>query len=257
MHSSIFSGQVSHARKSPLAHAFRYDVTMMYLDLAELDEVFRGRWFWSTSRPALARFRRQDHFGDPDVPLDEEVRKLVAERTGHRPDGPIRLLTNLAWFGYCFNPISLYYCFDRDDTRVTTVVAEVSNTPWGERCCYVLADHMNVGNEDTRRFRTGKEMHVSPFMDMAVEYDWLLTPPGDDLVVRIDNRAGEGRFFNATLILRRREISAGSLAFSLVRYPFMTLQVAFAIYWQAFRLWLKGCPVYAHPEKKESIQVNS
>ena len=257
MHSSIFNGQVSHARKTPLAHAFRYDVTMAYLDLAELDDVFRGRWFYSTSRWALARFRREDHFGDPDVPLDHAVRDLVAERTGHRPDGPIRLLTNLSWYGYCINPICLYYCFDKDDTRVTTVVAEVTNTPWGERCCYVLTDNMNTGDEDTRRFKTGKDMHVSPFMDMDLDYEWLLTPPGEDLVVRIDNRADDEKFFNATLILRRQEITGSSLAYSLVRYPFMTMKVAFAIYWQAFRLWLKGCPIYAHPDKNESIQVNS
>jgi DUF1365 family protein len=256
MHSSIFSGQVSHARKSPQAHAFRYDVYMMYLDLAELDRVFDRRWFWSTSRPALARFRREQHFGDTTVPLDECVRDLVEQRSGKRPDGPIRLLTNLSWFGYCFNPICLYYCFDKEDTRVTTVVAEVSNTPWGERCCYVLTDKMNKGNEQTRRFTTGKDMHVSPFMDMDVEYDWLLTPPGEDLVVRIDNRADKERFFNATLILRRQEISAASMAFVLLRYPMMTVKVMFAIHWQAFRLWLKGCPLYAHPDKNESIQVN-
>ena len=257
MHSSIFSGQVSHARKTPKAHAFSYGVYMMYLDLSELDEVFKGRWFWSTSRPALARFRREQHFGDPTVSLDETVRQLVESETGHRPDGPIRLLTNIAWFGYCFNPICLYYCFNKEDTRVTTVVAEVSNTPWGERHCYVLADSMNKGNEDTRRFTTAKEMHVSPFIDMNVEYDWLLTPPGDGLVVRINDRSGEDRFFTATMIMKRREISTASLAFVLFRYPFMTLRVMFGIHWQALRLWLKGCPIVAHPDKNESIQVNS
>ena len=257
MHSSVFSGQVSHSRKTPLAHAFRYRVFMRYLDLDELDEVFAGRWFWSTKRPALARFRREDHFGDPSEPLDESVRALVEDRTGRRPAGPIRLLTNLSYFGYCVNPISLYYCFSEDDSRVTTVVAEVTNTPWGERCCYVLADPMNEGDAETMRFATTKDMHVSPFMGMDVDYDWLLTPPADDLVVRINNKTEEERFFNATLILRREEITGRGLAGILFRYPFMTARVVFGIYWQAFRLWLKGCPFHSHPDKQKSLQASS
>lgn len=257
MHSSIFSGQVSHSRKTPLGHAFRYRVFMMYLDLDELDTVFSGRWFWSTKRPALARFRREHHFGDPSEPLAKSVRDLVEERTGSRPGGPIRLLTNLSYFGYCLNPISLYYCFDEADTKVTTVVAEVSNTPWGERCCYVLADNMNDGDADTMRFSSGKEMHVSPFMEMDVDYDWLLTAPSDELVVRINNLVEQKPFFNATLILKREEITAGSLAGILIRYPLMTMKVVFAIYWQALRLWLKGVPLHTHPDKNKSIQVGS
>ena len=257
MHSSIFSGQVSHSRKTPLGHAFRYRVFMMYLDLAELDTVFEGRWFWSTRRPALARFRRRHHFGDRAEPLDKSVRDLVEARTGSRPAGPVRLLTNLSFFGYCFNPISLYYCFDENDERVTTVVAEVSNTPWGERCCYVLANDINAGKSDTMRFASSKNMHVSPFMDMDVDYDWLLTPPADELVVRINNLAKDKPYFNATMILKREEITPGSLAGILVRYPFMTMKVVFAIYWQALRLWLKGVPLHTHPDKNKSIQVSS
>lgn len=257
MHSAIFNGQVSHARKSPLAHAFTYDVSMAYLDLDELDSVFERRWFWSTKRPSLVRFRRADYFGNPEEPLADSIRSLVESRTGSRPTGPIRLLTHLSWFGYCFNPISLYYCFDDAGQRVATIVAEVRNTPWGERCCYVLSDPMNRGDDETHRYSTAKDMHVSPFMGMDVDYDWLLTVPGEDLVVRINNRSGRKRFFNATLILKRHEISGRTLAGTLVRYPLMAIKVTLAIYWQAFRLWLKGCPIYTHPDKKKSLQVHS
>jgi DUF1365 family protein len=256
MHSGIFSGQVSHSRTSPQAHSFQYRLFMMYLDLGELDRVFKDRWFWSTSRPALARFKRENYLGDPKESLDKSVRDLVRDRTGARPDGPIRLLSHLSYFGYSFNPISLYYCFDRDDTRVETIVAEVSNTPWGERHCYVLSDGMNFGDGQTRRFRTAKTLHVSPFMAMNVTYDWLLTEPADNLVVRINNSVNEERFFNATLILRRQELSGPVLARMLVGFPFMTLKVIWGIHWQALKLWLKGCPVQTHPSKQTSIQTS-
>ena len=255
MHSSIFVGQVSHSRKTPHPHAFNYRVFMAYLDLDELDEVFRKRWFWSTRRLALARFRREDHFGDPERPLVNCVRDLVERETGTRPAGPIRLLTNLAYFGYCINPISLYYCYDESGETVTSIVAEVTNTPWGERHCYVLSATMNTGDAETQRYNIRKALHVSPFMQMDVEYDWLLTMPTDDLVVRINNRTGDDKFFNATLILKRKEITGISLASVLLQYPLMTAKVAFGIHWQAFRLWLKGCPVHTHPDKAGSIQV--
>ena len=228
----------------------------MYLDLGELDRIFKGRWFWSTSRTALARFKRENYFGDPTQSLEEAVRALVKDRTGKYPEGPIRLLTHLSYFGYSFNPISVYYCFDRDDTRVETIVAEVSNTPWGERHCYVLSDNMNFGDGRTREFTTDKKLHVSPFMDMNVTYDWLLTEPADDLVVRINNRVDEKSFFNATLILRRQEISGLVLARMLVGFPLMTLKVVWGIHWQALKLWLKGCPVEPHPAKRASLQAS-
>jgi len=230
-------------------HAFRYRVHMMYLDLDELDSVFDRRWFWSTRRPAVARFRREDHYGDPDIPLDQAIRSLVFERAGARPEGPIRLLTNLTWLGFCFNPVSLYYCYSKDGSAVETVVAEVSNTPWGERCCYVLDRSMNRGDETTQRYRTQKTMHVSPFMSMGLEYDWLLTAPDDELVVRINAEKEGASFFNATLALKRQEISGANLAGVMARYPLITFKVLAGIYWQAFRLWIRGCPLYDHPNK--------
>jgi hypothetical protein len=228
---------------------------MMYLDLDELDEAFAGRWFWSAKRPALARFRRSNYHGNPEVPLDTAVRDLVQERTGRRPSGPVRLLTNLSYFGYCFNPLSIYYCFDSEDSRVETIVAEVSNTPWGEKHCYILSDDINTGDEKTRRFSITKKLHVSPFMGMDMRYDWLLTTPESDLVVRINNKAGEASLFGATLKLKRSEMSGPALARVLFSYPLMTFRVIAGIHWQALRLWLKGCPLVAHPDKSEPVGV--
>ena len=255
MHSALYHGWLEHRRHQPRAHAFRYRLFMAYLDLAELDQVFAGRWFWSTKRRAPARFDRRDHFGDPARPLDEAVRALVAERTGKHVAGPVRLLTHLRYFGYCFNPVSFFYCFDEADRRVEAIVAEVNNTPWGERHCYVLpaqaADGMTV------RARSAKAMHVSPFHPMALEYAWHLNAPGPDLAVHMalqpaGNGPSGGPLFDATLSLRRRPITAGALAGALLRHPFMTGRVITAIHWQALRLWLKRVPVHAHPTRMET-----
>lgn len=250
MHSAIYHGSLRHRRFAPRAHAFRYPLFMVYLDLAELDTVFRGRWLWSTRRRALARFDRADHLGDPAVPLDRAVRDLVEERTGRRPAGAVRLLTHLRYFGHCFNPVSFYYCFDAGDTCIEAIVAEVNNTPWGEQHCYVLREPSGPPTAGYQRYRSDKVFHVSPFMPMELEYDWGFSTPGDHLNVHMrlhGTGADNAKVFDATMQLARAPATGMRLAGILARFPFMTLQVVAAIHWQAFRLWLKGVPVHTHP----------
>jgi hypothetical protein len=208
---------------------------MAYLDLAELDRAFEGRWLWSARRPALARFRREDHFGSR-VPLEQAVRELVQAHSGRRPAGPIRLLTHLRYFGYVFNPVSFFYCFDAAGENLETIVAEVNNTPWGERHCYVL---------EGLKWDTGKAMHVSPFMPMDLRYAWRFTTPGAHLGVHMRLTRAYETIFEATLALRREPIGNGVL----VRFPLMTAKVIAAIHWEALRLWLKRIPFHPHPAK--------
>ena len=181
--------------------------------------------------------------------MDEAVRDLVEKETGVRPKGPIRLLTNLSYFGYCFNPVSFYYCFSHGGDTVESIVCEVTNTPWGDRDTYVLSNGNEHRGGKTQRYRDSKKMHVSPFMPMNIEYDWCFTRPAQRVRVFMANSRAGKRFFDASIDLRRNEISAGSLARVLLIYPFMTLKVMAAIHWEALRLWLKGCPVYEHPRK--------
>jgi DUF1365 family protein len=255
MHSSLYVGQVRHRRHTPAAHTFAYRLFMLYLDLDELPSLFARRWLWSARRPNVAWFRRADHLGNTGVPLDTAVRDLVERECGRRPGGPIRLLTHLRYFGYGFNPVSFYFCFDRRDDAVEYIVAEVNNTPWKQQHCYVLDGHDNPSG--TRRFRLDKDFHVSPFMDMAIRYDWRFSHPGERLAVHMQNHQGADRIFDATLALRRRPINARSLAGVLLRFPLMTARVTAGIYYQALRLWLKGTPYFPHPDDRgDGLPVN-
>ncbi len=252
MHSRLYVGQVKHQRYTPTPHAFRYGLFMLYLDLEELPTVFKQRWLWSVSRPALARFRREDHLGDKAVDLASAVRALVQQEAGIRLTGPIRLLTNLRYFGYGFNPVSFYYCFDETGKQVKVIVAEVNNTPWGEQYCYILPDAHNTGSASIKRFLLDKRFHVSPFMGMNIDYDWRFKTPAGKLVVHMKNYQQGEKLFDATLSLQQRPINAINLAGVLIRYPLMTVRIIAAIHYQALRLWLKNVPFYPHPDKREA-----
>jgi DUF1365 family protein len=242
--SAIYEGWVRHRRIEPVRHSFRYRVFMTLLDLDELPELFDRHPLYSARRPAPARFRRSDYLGDPDVPLAEAARLLVAERTGRRPRGPVRLLTHLRYLGRSFNPVSFYYLYDRAAERVEAVIAEVTNIPWRERHAYVVEQR----GPGPIRGRMAKRLHVSPFMPMEQEYEWRITEPGEALGVGIANLERGRRVFDATLAMGRRELSAASMTKVLATYPPMSLAVPARIYANALRLKLKGARFHAHPQ---------
>jgi DUF1365 family protein len=256
LRSAIYEGSVLHRRHAPRAHAFRYRMAMVFVDLAELERIFAARWFWSVGRRNLAEFRRSDYLGDAATPLDEAVRERVEERIGRRPQGPIRLLTQLRYFGHCFNPVSFYYCYEADGNTLDVVVAEITNTPWKQRHAYVLPVSSARRRGRSLSWRFDKRFHVSPFMGMDHEYAWRLLPPGDRLGIHMDvmHRGDNGeRAFDATLRLQRKPLDGANLARVLLRHPFMTTRIVAAIHWQALRLWLLGNPVHDHPDKKARI----
>jgi hypothetical protein len=236
--SAIYEGVVAHRRTETREHSFSYRVRMLYIDLGELPELFDGHPLWSARRPALGWFRRADYLGDPSVPLAEATRRLVAERTGERPEGPVRLLTTPRCFGHSFNPVSFYYCFDADGREVKAIVAEVTNTPWGERHAYVSRELVS---------RHAKAMHVSPFFALDYEYELRLSAPADRLAVSVSADRGGRRSFLATLALERRELDRRALTALLLAGPPLSMRVSGAIYAQALRLRLKGISVQPHP----------
>jgi DUF1365 family protein len=237
--SCLYEGFVVHRRDMP-ARAFRHRITMAYIDLDELPRLMGGRLVRRS--PGVLRFRRADYHGPADVPLGESVRESVWRQTGRRPEGPIRLLTNLRSFGHCFNPVSFYYCFDQS-SRLEAILAEVTNTPWGERHAYAV-----LGG--TGRFE--KAMHVSPFMEMDLVYQLSASIPGPSLRVVIENHRGSARIFEAALTLRRRDLNAASLRRLALRYPLAGVRVLALIYGHAIGLRLAGVSAFGHPERTAS-----
>jgi uncharacterized protein len=251
MESRLYTGQVVHQRLTPVAHRFDYSMFFLYLDLAELERVFAGRWLWSVEATNWASFRRSDHLRSSTVSLDCAVRDEVQRQLGRRPCGPIRLLTHLRYLGYCFNPISIYYLFAEDGRTLEAVLTEIHNTPWGEEYLRAFDAGDSPRDGEWYRFQLDKEFHVSPFMPMELSYDWRFTTPGERLAVCMTSLQGGSKIFNASLQLQRKALTGGNLAAALLRWPFITAKVIAAIYWQALRLKLKGTPFCPHPEKLE------
>ncbi len=245
MESAIYEGVVGHRRFVERRHTFRYRLFMMYLDLDELETVFEGSRSWSTNGWALAQFRRRDHFGDPQVDLKTQVKTHVQQQLGFTPLGAVRVLTHLRYFGYCFNPLSVYYCFDADNQQLEAVVAEVTNTPWGQKIAYCLDVR---GQSPRHRGRFAKQMHVSPFLPMDMDYDWRGQLPGERLAIYLSVWRDGQKSIDATLNLHRRPISPAALRHLLWRFPLMTLQVIGAIHWEALKLWWRGVSLYSHPK---------
>jgi uncharacterized protein len=241
--SCIYEGTVRH-RRLELGREFRHRLALAYIDLDELPALLGGRLI--ASRPGLLRFRRRDYLGDPTAPLQEAVRATVRAHTGAAPSGPIRVLGQLRSLGVCFNPVSFYYCLSPAGDRVEAVVAEVTNTPWGERHCYVLDGR--AGGSGVLQARFAKALHVSPFMSMEHEYTARATAPGDTLSVHIESRRGGALVFDATLALRRRELSRRTAAAITARYPLASVRVLALIYGHAVGLKLAGARLHPHPQ---------
>lgn len=247
--SAIFVGKIGHTRFAPRKHSFSYPIYMLYLDLAEIDgRPFGNSPLFSASRWAPARFRREDFFGDPAKPLDSEVRDLVETNTGTRPTGPIRLLANMRTFGYQFNPIAVYYCFADDGERLTNVVADVSNIPYGESHAYVFEATAGGTEVDGT---AEKKMHVSPFLEMDYTYRIRTAAPSDELALFVSDSRDDIVEFSAALRLRRREPTAANLRRTLMRFPAIAIGTTTKIFWQALRMKLRGFRWYPHAKPIE------
>lgn len=264
--SAIYRGWIRHRRFEPKSHAFRYPLFMLYLDLDELPELFSSKWFCSLERFNVVSFRRDDFFKPEQTDLKQAVIDHVSGELANQgltcPEiQSVRMLGHLRYFGYIFNPVTFYYCFDEADTLIA-IMAEIHNTPWGERHAYVLPIGLSgrygeyrLKGKNRHCFDFEKVFHVSPFNPMNMDYHWVFSEVEQDLKIHMDTllkNADQGqdepdKHFDATLLMSRASIEE-KFASTLIRFPFMTVKVVTGIYWQAMKLWFKGLPFYDHPE---------
>ncbi len=243
---ALYTGTVRHRRFAPKSHGFTYPVFMALLDVDRLPEAMGASRLLGFNRFAWAGYDDRDHLGDPKRPLRERLRRDAEAQGFAFPEGRVELLANLRYWGYCFNPVSYVYAYDRED-RLALIGAEVCNTPWMERIVYWMRP------EDTEArgwsFDVPKAMHVSPFMPMDLRYRWSFTPPGEDHTVRMALFQGAERVFDADLNLARRDWTPVAIRRTLFAFPFHTLKVIAAIHYEALKLWLKRVPIFTHPAK--------
>ena len=249
--SYIYEGVVRHRRKQHARNHFNFSVFYFLLDLDELKTVFNKHWLWSTQRTRLGSygsFRRSDYLKEfPErQPLKQCVIELLEKNGVEAPVGKVRLLTQLRYCGYQMNPVSFYYCYDKNDRNLVAIVAEVNNTPWGEQHTYVVsasrpAKKLVVANNVQKTF------HVSPFMEMDMHYRMLFSHPGEKIGVKMENHQGGEKVFDVSMSLQRRPLNSYQLAKVAAKYPLYSFKVFAGIYFQALKLYIKRVPFVPHP----------
>lgn len=239
----LYEGVVVHTRHRPIRHGFSRRLVMPLIRLGDDGHLDHLRPLMS-NRPSPLWWRRRDHFPDALGPLDGAVRDAVESGLGWRPGGSIFLLAQPRTWGWCFNPLSIFYCCDAAGA-VRAVVLEVTNTPWHERHAYVLDARDGLCQD----FTMAKMLHVSPFMAMATRYRVRLGEPGDHCRVSIGVTDDEGLVFSAGMSLRRRPLTRSTLGRSLREHPLLSHRVSASIYTEAVALWQKGAPLHGHPQR--------
>ena len=253
--SLIFTGEVRHRRFAPKPHTFSYKLFMFCFDIAQINAAFKDIKPISLEQFNWFTFARKNYLINSELSLDECARQLVFAKFATYPKGKIYLLTHLSCFGYCFNPISLYFIFDDTNHYLDYLILEVTNTPWGERHHYILA-HPKRPIEGNYQFQFEKELHVSPFLAMNYRYQFNTKLTKQEIIVHMENHSAEKKDFDVTLKLKAVDEKTTSFNKVFSSYPLITHKVVAAIYWQALQLWMKGIPFHSHPkaDKKTSVK---
>jgi uncharacterized protein len=243
--SCLYEGEVMHCRLRPVRHRFVYRLFSLLLDIDEIG-VLGGRLrLFSHNRFNLVSFHDRDHGARDGTPLRPWLERHL-RRLGIDPEGGrifVHCLPRLA--GYVFNPLSVYWCYDRAGV-LRALLYEVKNT-FGEQHVYGLPVMAARRGGTAVRQRAAKAFYVSPFIGMEAEYRFTIRDPEDVLSIAIREVEPEGELLIATHVGRRRPLADGPLLRALLLFPLVTLKVIGAIHWEALKLWLKGVRLHRRP----------
>jgi len=241
-----------HRRLAPKHHRFKYRVFAMLIDLDELPALDKGLKLFAWNRRGAMSFYDRDHGDSPgnERPLRDWIDGELA-RAGIAADGARQVLCYPRLFGYVFNPISTWFCYTADE-RLAAIVYEVHNT-YDERHSYVL----RVGNDEALvRHSCAKDFYVSPFLSMDCTYHFRIRPPGDDVMLAINEEEAGRPILTATFAGKRKALTDAALLGMLLRHPLMTLKVVAAIHFEAVRLMWKGVARHAHGTAPATIAAS-
>jgi DUF1365 family protein len=260
LQSQWLEGTIRHRRKTPVSHEFSYHTGMLALDLREWDTVTRISPLFSLERFNWLSLHREDYLERGTGDLLNTVSRHVEDATGWRPDGAVQLIAHPRYFGYVFNPVSFYFCYDKGDLPAEgavprVILAQITNTPWKDRHIYCLeprrpqTEKSSSQSWRSERFEFSKRFHVSPYNPMNQHYRWTFSFRGPELRVHMNVLQDDHKQFDATLVVHRTALDRKSLHKSLRRFPLEAFKVTGGIYWHALKLKLKGARFFTHPDK--------
>ena len=250
LRSAMYAGKVTHKRLRPRKHFLRYRMFYMLFDIDEIDRIAETHWLFSRNRLNLFSFFDRDYGNEFDTGnggfcLRAYVENNLREARIQTDGGAIQLMTMPRILGYVFNPLSVYFCYDRTGV-LTGLIYEVNNT-FSQRHSYVFSLGESQDNEGPLHQECAKEFYVSPFMDMALRYDFTITRPRDTASVMINAKDSDGLIIATAFTGERREFSDGELLKLAFAYPLLTLKVVAGIHWEALCIWLKGVGLKPRP----------
>lgn len=242
---ALYVGEVMHARLKPIGHRFSYRVMSLLIDLDRLDAADRQSPLFGINRAALYSFHEADHGRRDGSSLRSYVQACAAEHSIDLTRGRVLLLCYPRLFGFTFNPLSVYFCHSARG-ELALVIYEVRNT-FGDIHAYVLPVKPGELSEAGVRQQQEKLFYVSPFVELAMRYHFRVSPPGDNVKLRILETDREGPLLSATFNGRRRALTTMALLRAFFALPLVTLKIVAAIHWEALRLWLKGARLVPRP----------